>query len=199
MTSNIENTRINFLRLLFALLFVVALALDPVFLGTMPGMALETLGILTIIAGVLGRFWAIMYIGGRKTAEVVSDGPYSICRHPLYLFSTIATLGFGLMLQSLVFAVAVALGAFLVLDRTAASEEGRLRELFGPAWEDFAARTPRFLPRVSQFVTEPTVSVNISVLRRNLADALVFLGLIPIAQAINWWNGTGAFSLIRIF
>ena len=59
-------------------------------------------GIFLVIAAVLGRFWAILYIGGRKNQMIMLDGPYSICRHPLYLFSTVGAVGFGLMLGSVV-------------------------------------------------------------------------------------------------
>lgn len=54
---------------------------------------LEVLGISLVIFAVLGRFWSILYIGGRKNKEVMQDGPYSMCRHPLYQFSTMGVVG----------------------------------------------------------------------------------------------------------
>lgn len=51
---------------------------------------------LKIVACVLIGFWSILYIGGRKNQMIMQDGPYSMCRHPLYLFSTIGVFGFGL-------------------------------------------------------------------------------------------------------
>ncbi|MEC8795319.1 MAG: methyltransferase, partial [Pseudomonadota bacterium] len=79
----------------------------------------EVIGIFAIIAGVLGRFWAVLYIGGRKNNMVMQDGPYSVCRHPLYLFSTIATVGFGLMLGSLIITAILGGVIFMILSITA--------------------------------------------------------------------------------
>ena len=39
-----------------------------------------------LLAAVLGRFWAILYIGGRKNAEVMQDGRIRSCRIRFYLF-----------------------------------------------------------------------------------------------------------------
>ena len=49
-----------------------------------------------LAAGVSLRLWSTLHIGGHKRQRVVMDGPYSICRNPLYLFSLLATLGVGL-------------------------------------------------------------------------------------------------------
>ena len=54
---------------------------------------IETLGLALVTVGIGGGLWATLYIGGRKSAVVVSTGPYSITRNPLYLFSSIAAAG----------------------------------------------------------------------------------------------------------
>ncbi len=38
---------------------------------------------MLFLAGAAFRFWATLYLGGRKDAVVVDTGPYSLCRHPL--------------------------------------------------------------------------------------------------------------------
>jgi protein-S-isoprenylcysteine O-methyltransferase Ste14 len=35
--------------------------------------------------GATLRLWSTLYIGGRKRVVLVSDGPYSLCRNPLYV------------------------------------------------------------------------------------------------------------------
>ena len=37
----------------------------------------EKFGIAAILLAILGRMWCTLYIGGRKSAEVVRNGPYS--------------------------------------------------------------------------------------------------------------------------
>lgn len=139
-----------------------------------------------IIVGVLGRLWSILYIGGRKNAEIMQDGPYSVCRHPLYLFSTLGVIGFGLMLGSLVLTATMAILLLAIVNGTAQREEAYLKATFGPAYEAYAARVPRFWPRVSNFRTTSEISVSVPTLRSNLRDALVFLVLIPVAEFIEY-------------
>ena len=44
-------------------------------------------GWLFVGIGVMGRIWCSLYISGFKNAKLVTEGPYSLCRNPLYLFS----------------------------------------------------------------------------------------------------------------
>lgn len=160
---------------------------------------LEVLGVFMIIAGVLGRLWSILYIGGRKNAQIMQDGPYSVCRHPLYLFSTIGVLGFGLMLGSLVLTAILGAVFFAILNATASREEAFLRHEFGPAYDAYAARVPRILPRPSLFRTAPHVTFGVGELRRNLFDALVFLSLVPIAELMEVLKEAGSLPTVALY
>ena len=161
---------------------------------------LRSLGTLMLVAGVLYRVWAILYIGGRKNAEVVQDGPYSMSRHPLYFGTTLAMVGFGLMLQSLVFAVLLGGLALLILSATAAREERFLRAEFGAGYETFARRvTTRVLPRVDLFHTADVVSFKPRILRTNIADALGFLVIIPLVALLDLLHAWGLPTLFSIF
>lgn len=181
--TGFELARINILRGTFLLLLPLVVFAQPVWERKhWLFEVFEVLGITLLIAGVLGRFWSILYIGGRKNDMVMQDGPYSICRHPLYLFSTISVAGFGLMLGSLVLTALFTILTFVILSQTAAKEEERLRALFGTEYEAYAARVPRIWPKLSLFRTEPEVTFRVDHLRTNLMDALVFLSLIPLAE-----------------
>src|SRR5690242_19500682 len=67
-------------------------------------LALGVAGWLCFSAGALFRWWASLYIGGRKHQELVLDGPYSVCRNPLYLGSFLLALSIAFFLHSLTFA-----------------------------------------------------------------------------------------------
>jgi protein-S-isoprenylcysteine O-methyltransferase Ste14 len=195
-----QNRRILVLRLTF-------IALVPLILFTRSAWsdrhwifeAVELAGVLLVIAGVLGRLWSILYIGGRKNAEIMQDGPYSMCRHPLYLFSTIGVIGFGLMLGSFVIAAVCGGLTLLILHWTAAREETYLHHHFGPAYREYAARVPRILPRPGLFRTAPVITVGVTQLRRNFFDALVFLSLIPIAEVLEGLKQAGLFPTFSLF
>lgn len=194
-----QNNRILFLRLGFLVMIPVLLVVRPVWgNGQVPGL-MDLAGILLIVSGVLGRFWAILYVGGRKDMTVVQDGPYAMCRHPLYLFSTIATAGLGLMLGSVLLALVLAGGAFFILSRTAAHEEIMLRKLYGSAYDEYAARTPRILPAIGQFRTGPRIDVDVHELRNNFFDAVVFLTFIPLARLIVWAREAFDLGMFAIF
>jgi protein-S-isoprenylcysteine O-methyltransferase Ste14 len=178
-----QKIRIAILRAFFVLaipliLFTRSAWMDPDWLFDL----FELTGVFMIIGAVLGRFWAILYIGALKNKVVMQDGPYSICRHPLYFFSTMGVVGFGLMLGSFILAGVLGGVAFVILSRTAAREEGFLRTEFGPAYDAYAARVPRIWPKLSLFQAEPTVTSSLIAVRTNFFDALVFLAFIPLAE-----------------
>lgn len=190
--SRLQRLRIPLLRAVFVLLLLPILAVHSAW-GEAPAVAalLRIAGTFAVFAAVLGRFWAILYIGGRKNSGVMQDGPYSVCRHPLYLFSTIGAAGLGLLLQSVTLALLIGGVTFAVLRATAGHEERHLRRLFGPAYDDYARRTPRLIPAPRLFRTEAEVTFRPAQLRVNFADALVFLGFIPLAEAITALHAHG--------
>jgi protein-S-isoprenylcysteine O-methyltransferase Ste14 len=160
---------------------------------------LEVAGLALVITAVLGRFWAILYIGGHKNHLVMQDGPYSICRHPLYLFSTLGVVGLGLMLGSLVLTALLGLLVLAILSATARKEEAFLRGRFGQAYDDYAARVPMILPGVALFRTPATLTVSIPHLRQNLMDALVFLSFIPMAELFEYLKDLSAVPTVPIW
>lgn len=159
----------------------------------------EVTGLMLIITGVLGRFWSILYIGGHKNHQVIQIGPYSMCRHPLYLFSTIGALGFGMMLGSVVLTALLGGVIFWVLSATARREEVFLRAEFGTSYDEYAARVPAILPRLSLYSAPETAEFNVATLRRNLMDALVFLSLIPVAEFMEFLHESTALPYVLIW
>ncbi|WP_435166333.1 methyltransferase family protein [Falsirhodobacter sp. 1013] len=192
-------------RIRIAGLRLAVLALVPVLLFSAPAVSglsaalLHGAGILCIVAALLGRFWAILYIGGHKNRTVMQDGPYSICRHPLYLFSTIGAVGFGLMLESVTLTLLVGGIVLAILTATAAREERDLRRMFGGAYDAYAARVPRIMPGLSGFSTPQRVTFDTGTLRRNTRDAMVFLSLIPLAEALNWLHAAHPLSGLALW
>lgn len=152
---------------------------------------IKVAGVCLIAVAIVGRLWSTLYIGGRKGAELVSAGPFSMTRNPLYLFSAIGAAGIGAQTGSLVvaliFALVTAAAFYVVILR----EEGFLRQQFGDAYEAYRARVPRFFPSLSRFEDTDEVTIKPRRLYATLADGLVFLVAIPVFEAIEWLHASG--------
>jgi protein-S-isoprenylcysteine O-methyltransferase Ste14 len=66
---------------------------------------MEAVAFMFYLAGLGFRFWATLYLGGRKGSSVIAEGPYSVCRNPLYLGSFLLAIASAFFIQSWVFAV----------------------------------------------------------------------------------------------
>ena len=66
-------------------------------------VALFFMGMILVAIASLGRMWCSLYIAGYKDDRLVTDGPYSICRNPLYFFSMIGVLGIGCATETVTF------------------------------------------------------------------------------------------------
>src|SRR4051794_15825120 len=77
--------------------------------GTPAAWVLNALGWMAFLAGSFLRIWATTWITGRKKTTVVDDGPYGLCRNPLYVGTFLMGLGLALILKSAVFVIAVML------------------------------------------------------------------------------------------
>lgn len=148
-------------------------------------------GLVLIGVAIMGRAWCSLYIGGRKTAEIVDRGPYSVSRNPLYLFSFVGALGMGLQTGSLALAglfVAIAVGVFFA---TVKREEAWLGAAFGETYDAYRARTPRFWPRFSGWRDVETLEIRPDRFLMTLADGSALLLAVPIFAALGWLHAMG--------
>ena len=145
---------------------------------------LETFGVAMIVICIVGRAWCSLYIGGRKKAEIVDKGPYSISRNPLYIFSFMGAFGVGAQTGVFSLAVLYLLIAVLVFHFTIKREEAWLSAAFGQSYRDYCARTPRFGPDFSKWQDEEVLDVRPRFFLITLRDGLIFLLAIPLFSAI---------------
>jgi protein-S-isoprenylcysteine O-methyltransferase Ste14 len=184
--GNYQQMRRLVLAVLVIVLFLALLFGQSTFPPETPvHESIEMFGVLLIFLGIVGRLWATLYIGGRKSSEVVTGGPYSITRNPLYVFSTVAAAGVGAQIGSfsgiILFALLCA-GAFhIVILR----EEKFLKEALGAPYQAYLDKVPRFFPNLSLYQEGDTGSFKPRLLLTTLLDGLVFLIALPAFELID--------------
>jgi protein-S-isoprenylcysteine O-methyltransferase Ste14 len=79
---------------------------------------------------------------------LLTDGIYARLRHPRYVQVAVALLGGALLINYLAAYVECAAG-LIALRIVVSLEERELRQRFGQAYDEYCARTPRFIPSFS--------------------------------------------------
>ena len=173
---------------LAALVGLVGLSLVTQSIGGVDGEwheRVELTGFLAMIVSIVGRAWCSLYIGGRKKAEIVDRGPYSITRNPLYVFSYIGAFGIGAQSGSVTIGLGFVLAAMGVFYLTVRREEAFLEREFGAVYVAYKARTPRFWPRLSLWRDEEQLTIRPTLFVTTIRDGLVFLLAIPVFEVID--------------
>ena len=179
---SLRKIRINMLRLAGILIVFLAIFVRPTWaITSTTAFVVEFIGYLFLLAGLAIRIWAIFYIGGRKSDQLVTDGPYSICRNPLYVGTFFVAVGAGLCFENLPMLITILVLIVPLHIAVAALEQKHLRAKFPDAYTLYEQKTPLFLPRFSSYYTAENITVSVPAIRRILVDTSAVI-LIPIVE-----------------
>ena len=190
-----QRTRIHVLQAAGVFIASAILLTQPLVTGPVHQFV-ELTGVALVILCIAGRVWSSLYIGAKKNRELVTSGPYSITRNPLYLFSTIGAVGIGLMFGSVVAAAGLGLVAHGVLVGTAKREAEHLRTIFGPRYEAYSRETPLFWPKLSLYRDPEEIAFSPKALRRTFVDGLLFLAAFPIIEGVEHLQADGVLPIL---
>ena len=184
--------------LLIAILGVIAFAAVTRSIGgdTLLHEALEAIGLALIAICIIGRAWCSLYIGGRKEAEIVDRGPYSITRNPLYVFSFMGAFGMGALTGSATIAMMFLLIAVAVFAATVRREEAWLSSTFGEVFAAYVARTPRFWPNLSLWRDGDSLEIRPAFFLRTLRDGAVMVLAYPLFESVEYFQDIGWIKII---
>ncbi len=129
-------------HLAYVLLVVFAWAAEPGPTGFWSGTVLVGLGVLI-------RAWASGIV--KKDEELAVEGPYSLCRNPLYVGNFSIGYGFCFINGNVWSFVALTLYFLLIYPFTVRKEERKLEEFFGREFDRYRREVRRFIPRLSPY------------------------------------------------
>ena len=184
--------RMYFLRISILLLIVLSIqdndfrayALE---LTTIESLQMSILGFILVVFGSFGRIWASLYIEGKKTKNLITNGPFSMVRNPLYFFSLIMLLGFSLALKAIYLPLALLIIFIVFHIPTIANEEIKLRNNHGEKFEYYMKSTPRLIPNIFKY-KKPEIGekvlVKISRINGVLIEVIGYLFLYTLIDII---------------
>ncbi len=83
---DIQQKRLIGAKILGAITLILMLISQPRY-----EISIDIIGFTLIVLSGVGRIWSSAYIAGLKSKRVISYGPYSIMRNPLYFFSSLGS------------------------------------------------------------------------------------------------------------
>ena len=186
MYSTVENYRLILSRIaaVFVLFFLFSTQSRWETKNETITFSLFCTGLIFVAIASLGRMWCSLYIAGYKDDKLVTEGPYSICRNPLYFFSMIGVLGVGCATETFTFPIVFILLFAFYYPFVIKSEERRLKKLFGVAFDEYTKRVPAFFPSFSNFSEPKEYLVKPAVYRNHIFSALWFVWLAGVLEVI---------------
>ena len=152
------------------------------------------IGIPIMAIGECLRIWAVGYAGASTRArslgaarDLVTTGPYSYVRNPLYLGNFLLSLGVCLVANVYWLIVVLLVGYFLQYLPIIAVEEAHLAESCGPVYQAYREHVQRFVPRFRAYPEASSHDFSwtraIKSERRTLTAILCIIGFIFAKQA----------------
>ena len=184
--------RMYFLRASMILLILLSITNNNFRAYTLDITSIESLkmsiiGFVLVVFGSFGRIWASLYIEGHKTKNLITAGPFSMVRNPLYFFSLIMLLGFSLALKSIYLPLSLLLIFVIFHIPTIANEEKKLQNTHGEKFEDYVRSTPRLIPNIFKY-KKPEIGekvlVKISRINGVLIEIMGYLFLYTVIDII---------------
>lgn len=151
----------SFLRILTSIIasIVITLAFSYVGLfsvGGVAGIVMNYIGLLIYAAGIIFRYLGAMYLRKYFTRDVevesdhelVSNGPYKILRHPLYLGLFLLSIGVPLFFRNMGGFLFTFVAVGILLNKRMIQEELMMESTIGNSYKVWKSGRYRFIPYI---------------------------------------------------
>ncbi len=159
-------------------------------------LAIEFVAFLLILVCTFGRLWALAYISGHKTKDLITQGPYSLVRNPLYLFSLIGAIGVSLASKNILVGALIIFMFVIYYPFVIRAEEEHLKEVHGEPFAEYASKTPMFIPNFKGFHEEPFYSIDARLFRRAFISVMWFPLIFMILLVIDRLHESGIIPVL---
>jgi protein-S-isoprenylcysteine O-methyltransferase Ste14 len=154
-------------------------------ISSFESLQMSLAGFILVVFGCFGRIWASLYIEGNKTKNLITDGPFSMVRNPLYFFSLIMLIGFCLALKSIYLPLGLLLIFIFFHIPTIANEEKKLLKIHGKKFEKYIKTTPRLIPNIFRYKKTKSSEKVLIKIRRINSVLLEIIGYLFLYTAID--------------
>ena len=185
--ARLMKKRLKLTRLALLVVFAVSLVTQPIYLEhPVVSLLFQTLGFSLLLACALGRLWILTYIGGYKNKRLITEGPYSVVRNPLYCFNFLGFTGIGFSFESLLITCLLTTLFFPLHWTAVLQEEKKLRAYFGKEYDNYAGAVPRWIPQFGNFSSFETLRCNPDELANSVIESALIFSLFPLSRIIAW-------------
>lgn len=183
--ATIQQARIRLTRVFLISLFILFLfSRHKIPEYGILDLLMESVGLILIFIGVYGRLWCTLFISGYKDSNLITVGPYSVCRNPLYFFSFVAILGIAIQTEMFTVIFLVLSGFAIFYPAVIKNEEKRLREAYGAEYEEYCRRVPRFFPNFKLYNEPEKYVFDTRHYRKAFLDGIWFVFAYPVLEII---------------
>lgn len=141
-------------------------------------------GIFLVAIASAGRLWCSLYIAGYKTDRLITGGPYSMCRNPLYFFSFLGAMGVGLATETLIIPALILTAFWAYYPLVIREEEKDLAAVHTGSFSAYRHRVPRFIPNPSLLEEPEEYLVKPRIFKKHLFDVLWFAWILGVLELI---------------
>jgi protein-S-isoprenylcysteine O-methyltransferase Ste14 len=164
----------------------------------------EIVGIGAILSGQLLRVSSRGYKSehSRQGGALITDGPYSLVRNPMYL--GIILIGLGIVLTLFNWWVALIFAVFFiaVYARLIITEEKKLLECFGKEYQGYQERTPRLFPRLSTLLRKDIkehLPLRFAWIKKEIVSIIILLSVVVLVEGWEGYRVEGTAFLLNGF
>jgi len=157
---------------------------------------LQSIGLILVTVCVLGRLWSALYLCGNKTFTLVTQGPYSVVRNPLYFFSFLGVIGIGLTAGSITGLLLIIFMFMFNYLPTIFDEEKTLERFHNENLSEYLAKVPRLIPNFSLLNEPELYEVKPHAFRKTFFDVAWFFWVYLILVII---RGLHMFNILPAF